>query len=153
MTKKEDKNSMMVLINGCYGGYSVSQYALEEYNKETGKSFDHYDEYSNDFRTDQIMCRIVEKLGTSANGMSAELCIYSINKKYEHYIKISEYDGRESIDIDFANYKLDQIKSIVQSSIDDKTKSQQIKNVILETNKEPILILDNFREENEDDSK
>lgn len=143
MANNED---IMVMINGSHSGFYVSQKAIDEYIKETGKSmkFNEYHIYDVTDRIDQIMCQIVKKLGKVAMASNTNICIYSIKKKYKDFIYIHEYDGQESLDIRFNDYKrsfkVSQIASLLQLSIDDKTKLHRIKNITSESDEKPILV-------------
>ena len=84
---------MKVVINSCYGGFGLSDKALDMY-KQLSNKYDIYD-FELD-RTDPILIQIVETLGAEANGRFAKLCIIEIpdDVKWE----ITEYDGNESVE-------------------------------------------------------
>lgn len=97
---------MEIVINKCYGGFSLSNGALRYYAKlkgytpieplngfrvqtEEGKEF-----YDQDIeRNDPILVKIVKEMGEGANGSFAELAVVKIpnNVKWQ----IDEYDGIE----------------------------------------------------------
>lgn len=83
-----------VVYNNCYGGFGLSDKALERYNELKGKSLDDpiYDwEIS---RHDPILVQVVEELGEEANGDFADLQIANIDGPY----RIDEYDGSETVE-------------------------------------------------------
>ena len=94
--------STKVVINCCYGGFSLSRGAVEhmavEGNKECEDmlkdsdwgSFDLYDTP----RHDKLLVKAVEELGERANGDTADLQIIVIEGN--KYI-IEQYDGAESV--------------------------------------------------------
>jgi Lhr-like helicase len=93
-----------VVINNCYGGFSLSKEACELYAKkiglntgkwnETWKFFQEGDFYDRDIpRDDSVLVSIVEELGEKANGYCAELKIVEIPEDVEW--DIHEYDGSE----------------------------------------------------------
>jgi hypothetical protein len=105
---------MKIVINKCYGGFSLSDTAVILYAKKAGiniikdeknsSSFiSHYyideikdDNYFSDRdikRTDHFLVEVVEELGEAANGSCAELKVVEIpdNVKWQ----IEEYDGVE----------------------------------------------------------
>jgi len=83
-----------IVINRCYGGFSLSEEANELYSKYSGKDRkDFYDRYLE--RDDPILIRVVEELGEKANGGCAELYIEEL--EYGTFYRIDEYDGLESI--------------------------------------------------------
>lgn len=94
---------MKVVVNRCYGGYSLSKKACEflglEWdgygyagNKDFGIESDNY----NDFRKDKRLVECVEKLGEEASGRCANLEIVYIPDDIEW--EITEYDGYESVE-------------------------------------------------------
>ena len=86
-----------IVINKCYGGFGLSEGAVELYNKlaiENGEPM-YMDAVSLDnFRTNKILIQVVKTLKDKANGKNAKLdvvefigCLY----------RIDEYDGYESL--------------------------------------------------------
>jgi hypothetical protein len=98
---------MKVVINTCYGGFSLSRKAVEfmakrgnevaikqlaSYNqtKDLPRSF-----YLYELRADPDLIAAVEELGEGANGELSNLKVVEIPDGIEWYV--SEYDGVESI--------------------------------------------------------
>jgi hypothetical protein len=107
---------MKIVINKCYGGFSLSDAAIMLYgkkagidiikNKENSSSFiSHYyiDEIKDDNyfserlikRTDPILIEVVEELGEAADGLCAELKVVEIPDGVKW--QIEDYDGIEWI--------------------------------------------------------
>lgn len=106
---------MKVIINRCYGGFSVSEKALKEFLRvkqikiekpihyDSGRIMGYRDELGTnwtlytleDYRTDFDLIRIVEEMGTEANGDLASLKIVEIPNDVEW--EIEDYDGIEAI--------------------------------------------------------
>ena len=105
---------MKVVINRCYGGFSLSDEAKELYlnkkelkfTKEKGEYFslcgydyiiegqEHW--YDRDIeRHDPILVEVVEELGDKANGRCAELDVIEIPDGVDY--EVQEYDGKEWI--------------------------------------------------------
>lgn len=93
---------MKLVINRCYGGFGLSRKALDMYAAEkginAGKWNDTWRFYENlsdhDIRRDDsVLVRIVEELGTAANGLCAELKVVDIPDGVQYTIE--EYDGSE----------------------------------------------------------
>jgi hypothetical protein len=103
-----------VVINKCYGGFGLSEEAVRlarqlSDNPKWGDCVLQGESYAdgkrNDFnfggyspevaRHDEILIRVVEQLGATANGRCAELKVVEIpdGTRYE----VGEYDGIESI--------------------------------------------------------
>lgn len=80
---------MKVIINTCYGGFSLSEAALE------ALGIPDYDRTDKSFRCNSKLISVVEKLGAAANGQFTELRIVEIPDGIDWYI--DDYDGMESI--------------------------------------------------------
>ena len=105
---------MKVVINRCYGGFSLSDEAKElylkkkdlKYNKEKGQYFSltgyDYNVEGYDFwyerdiaRDDPFLVEVVQELGDKANGRCAELDVIEIPDGVDY--EVQEYDGKEWI--------------------------------------------------------
>ena len=82
---------MKIVINKCFGGFSVS----EEVYKEMGFDWDKHGYRFSDDRTNPDLVKAVEKLGRTANGRLADLKVVEIPDGVEYTIQ--EYDGIEHI--------------------------------------------------------
>lgn len=106
----ESTATTKVVINVCYGGFGLSDEAVREYLRRTGRrwtetpralftSFHVVGEdgwYQGDIpRTDPTLIALVEEWGDRANGRHAELKIEELPKGTQYLI--DEYDGFESI--------------------------------------------------------
>ena len=84
---------MQIVINSCYGGFGLSDKALDMYKQLSNKS----EVYSFELdRTDPILIQVVEALGAEADGRFAKLRIIEIPDDIEW--EITEYDGIESVE-------------------------------------------------------
>lgn len=81
-----------IAINRCYGGFGLSEEALEHYNNLAGKSVDWDREI---MRADTFLIQTIEELGDAANGNHAELRIVDIPDDVNWTVE--EYDGKEWI--------------------------------------------------------
>ena len=99
-----------ILYNSCYGGWGISDKALELYKLRNDDlenlciSNVFCDELLD--RTDPILIQIFNELGDKINTKCSKIKIKKIPKIYKNYYSISEYDGKERIDIDFTNNKI-----------------------------------------------
>ena len=104
---------MKIVINGDYGGFSLSDEAIEAYAERKGitlrkeerssdsaLSSDYYLEDGNEWfncreipRNDPTLVAVVEKFGESANGFAANLKIVEIPEDVNWCVE--ENDGRE----------------------------------------------------------
>lgn len=82
---------MKIVINACYGGFSLSKKAYEL----LGEEWDGYGYKFNDDRDNPKIVEVVEKLGKKANGYCADLKVVEIPDGIEY--EIDEYDGLEHI--------------------------------------------------------
>lgn len=82
-----------VIINDSYGGWRLSQQAVDLYNQRTNQNHT-YKTLTNDFREDLILINIVKELGPLASGYYASLKVVDVVKDY--YV-IDEYDGLETV--------------------------------------------------------
>jgi len=81
---------MKVVINQCYGGFSLSEKATAAWESRTGRTFDEWSVS----RHDPDLTAIVQLFGKEANGDRAELQIVTIEGN--QYL-IDDYDGSEGI--------------------------------------------------------
>jgi len=124
---------MKILVNGCYGGFSISDEARDEYKRRTGDS-PTYDHDTN--RYDPVLIQIYEEFGSERfSGFLADICVKTIDEIYKDYHTIDEYDGIESINIDYAGYEKNtliyRIKMILLSAtLSNEQKILQISNLV-----------------------
>ena len=83
-----------IVINTCFGGFGISDAAIEKYHEFGGCNLP---EYSSDvFRDDPILVRVVEALGSKvASAKFARLKVVEIPDGTEWFI--SDYDGQEHV--------------------------------------------------------
>lgn len=79
-----------VVINGCYGGFGLSDKAVAEYERLSGQKLE--SQYSMD-RGSVWLVQVVETLGAKANGPYSALKVVEIPDDVEW--EIEEYDGSE----------------------------------------------------------
>jgi len=94
---------MKIVINTCYGGFGLSDEAVDKYAELKGIPNDGSYRYINDIeRDDPILVHVVEELGEKANGLYAELNIINIPNDVVWHV--DEYDGMESIHEDHRSW-------------------------------------------------
>jgi hypothetical protein len=128
-----DEETVGVLYNTCYGGFNMSRKAVELINKkyqEIGKQpINSYDYVS---RTDPVILQVYEQLGSdNFSGINSKIQIEYIKKRYINFIKIDEYDGMESVIIDYSSSVITQIDKILNST---QTDSEKLSNIQYELN-------------------
>ena len=82
-----------VVLNGCYGGFGLSQVAVARL-KELGVKYEDDYEYNEMERNDPLLIQVVEELGEEASDDCSRLHVAEVNTPL--YI-IEEHDGLESI--------------------------------------------------------
>ena len=85
---------MRVVINNCYGGFGLSDAALDEYKSRKGITDpDFY--YYNITRVCPVLVEMVEEQGTAINTNYSDLKVVEIPDDVNWYIE--EYDGLEHV--------------------------------------------------------
>ena len=83
---------MKIAINTCFGGFGLSQKAIDLYNQLSGKeAYYHFDIE----RNDPFLIQVIEQLGKEANTIYASLHIVEIPDDVKWHI--AEYDGSEHV--------------------------------------------------------
>jgi len=84
-----------VVINGCYGGFGLSELAEKLYSELSGKPVVRRYCFDSADRDDPILIQLVEQLGEKVNGQFAKLRVVEIPEDVNW--QINEYDGNEWI--------------------------------------------------------
>ena len=128
---EEEEEEIEVLFNDCYGGWQISNKANKLYTLRKTKDSNYYIRR----RSDPILVQIYKELGDEFDGgKHSKTGIEKIPKKYENHYIISEYDGLESVEIDYTKYELDHLKQkikeiIENNSMDNDEKINQFNNI------------------------
>ena len=133
MEKEEEKKP--VLVNKCYGRFGLSDEIYDEYEKKYKKinpNFGNREMYETlhdpYIRTNNLLIELVKKYGEKANDIYSKIKIEYIPKKYEKAFYIYEYDGMESIRINYDKYRHQKLKDILyDTNIDDSERVLQMK--------------------------
>lgn len=108
------EESVPVLFNTCYGGWHPSEKATALYNERNPGGTDNL--YSIKCRHDPILVQIFRELGKEFDSAFARTAIKMIPAKYINYYTIREYDGMESIVINYHKYTLDSLKIVLNAT-------------------------------------
>ena len=85
---------MKVVINNCYGGFSLSESGIARYLELKGMEWPNAGFYDRDIsRSDSDLIRVIEELGDAASGACADLKIVEVPDEVDWYVE--EYDGNE----------------------------------------------------------
>jgi hypothetical protein len=129
-------NKIGVLFNATYGGFQISREAISRYLDLKSKNGVDMSGVNPKFlakdvdRTDEIMVSVVKELGDKANCRFSKIEIEYIPEKYKNHVSIGEYDGYETVRIDFTSYKLDRIRKILDKEGESTHKLQCIGQVL-----------------------
>ena len=85
---------MNIVINSCWGGFGLSEEAMEEYKRLAGIKDKQFYDYRIE-RNDPILVDIVQRLDTKANSEYSQLRIVEVPDGIEW--EIEDYDGQESV--------------------------------------------------------
>jgi hypothetical protein len=103
-----------VMVNMCFGGFGLSQAAMDEYRRRCPSSF-FADRDCDIPRHDAVMVQIVKDLGSeAASARHASVQLRRIPSEYVRHYTIEEYDGMESVALDRAGYVLDAARAILR---------------------------------------
>jgi hypothetical protein len=89
---------MKVVINGCFGGFGLTDAALNEYKIRKGvtdPNFYYSAEYYDIPRDCPVLVSMIEEQGTAINGTFSDLKVVEIPDGVNWYIE--EYDGLEHV--------------------------------------------------------
>ena len=113
-----DNQHIEVLYNDCYGSWGISNKANKLYTLRKTKDYD-YNNYLR--RSDPILIQIYNELGHEFDNKHSKTTIQKIPKKYENYYYITEYDGLETVEIDYTKYELDILKKNIKLILQNNT--------------------------------
>ncbi len=144
----EKDGKIGVVINESYGGFSISDNAINELNARGFRISKMKFGHKRIKRTCKELIKLIEE-GIDVNGEYAHLGVEYIDKKYfdgPGFWNISEYDGKENIDIDDIRYEIwHGLRSLVQFH-------NNIKH-ILNQSTDPVTLLDTIKLIYEDKSE
>lgn len=95
---------MLVVINACRGGFSLSLKAADKLGLEHGSKYSYHPcFYHKDFRTSEALIDCVREMGDEVNGSHAKLKIIEIPDGKEW--RIENQSGEESIYCDSKEWR------------------------------------------------
>lgn len=98
-----------VVYNSKCGGFGMSQEGLAEYNRLTSL---HVKGYYCIERDDPVLIHLVETMGKEIDDECSRLKIKEFPMKYKSFLKWTEYDGRETVSINYEQYLIFNIRDI-----------------------------------------
>jgi hypothetical protein len=134
LSKPIKENTIGVAVNKCYGGFSLSEKAVEILRTRLGdpkiQSYSFEDSDGKFSRHNPVLIEVINELGEEADGPFAKIVVVYIEEKYKGFYSISEYDGMEGVKINYNKFSNAEIKQILYSEDDDSTKIQKMKEII-----------------------
>jgi hypothetical protein len=122
-----------IIYNDCYGGFDLSNNGLEEYNRRTSKNVSLPDYID---REDIDLIEMVETMDAKKiNSNNSKLKIKELPIKFRSFLRWNEYDGKESVTIDYTNYIVYNVKNILDTNISDDKKITLISNLYIDLEK------------------
>jgi hypothetical protein len=85
---------MKLVINKCYGGFGLSDAAIDQI-RDLGGPYANTAQWASENRSHPILVEVVQNLGSAAFGECAKLAIVEIPDGVE--FEIDEYDGIEKV--------------------------------------------------------
>jgi hypothetical protein len=123
--------TMEIMYNSTWGGWQPSQKALNMYyeRKKAEDSDFKIVCWADIERDDRVLIEIFRELGDEFDVDCSKTKIRTIDKKYEKYYRIENYDGNEDIVVEVERYHLDLVKTILQNErMTDTEKINEMKN-------------------------
>jgi hypothetical protein len=138
----ETKEYIRVLYNGCYGGFMLSNEAVNEYQARTGlKIRRDFSRFDIEPRTDPVLLAIYDLIGSARfSGKYSKILYKQIEAQYLDYIQITEYDGVESVGIRKHEYLVCTI--LKSETLSDAEKVQELKKLYFTNGKKKTFITD-----------
>ena len=85
---------MKVVINRCFGGFGLSDEAMQLYAAKKGIKLEGFYDWDIS-RNDPVLVEVVEHLGEAANDWATDLKVVEIPEDVDWYVE--DYDGVEHI--------------------------------------------------------
>ena len=127
------QQTFKVIYNDCYGGFDLSSRGLNEYNKRTSKNFTMPDYID---REDLVLIDMIETMDTKDfNSKHSKLKIKVFSKKFKEFLSWYEYDGKETVSIDYDKYIVKNVEIILYLNISADEKIELITNLYTDLDK------------------
>jgi hypothetical protein len=114
-----NEETIEILYNSRYGGYGLSDKAMKIFEERKTN-----EDYECDRDTPFIL-QIFHELGLEFSDKYCDIRIKKIPKKYKNCYDISEYDGKERVEIDYDKYDL--LSTLFHDTMTDSEKIIKLK--------------------------
>jgi hypothetical protein len=108
------------LFNTCYGGFGLTKECCAEYKERTGKEISRSASKYSPLRYDPVLLQLFEEKGSKwMSDEFANIALYPILEELIPYICVHEYDGQETVGIDFQHAQAHALKIFRESVKED----------------------------------
>jgi len=112
-----------VIYNDCHGGFDLSEQGMTEYNHRTSQLI-YPDGISRD---DPVLLHMVETMDPAViNSKHSRLTIKEFPIAFRNFLVWSEYDGKESVRVDYHAYIVHTVKSVLEADVSAEEKIGRI---------------------------
>ena len=113
-----------VVYNDCHGGFNLSEKGMAEYNHRTSQLVTDPDGITRD---DPVLLHMVETMDPRViNSRVSRLKIKEFPIIFREFLAWSEYDGLESVRVDYHKYIVHTVKSILDADVSAEEKIGRI---------------------------
>jgi len=119
-----------VVYNDCHGGFDLSEKGMAEYNHRTSQLVTDPDGITRD---DPVLLHMVETMDPRViNSRVSRLKIKEFPIIFREFLEWSEYDGLESVRVDYHKYIVRTIMSILEMNGSAEEKIEQISQLYID---------------------
>ena len=112
-----------VVYNDCHGGFDLSEEGMAEYNHRTAQLT--YPEGIS--RDDPVLLHMVETMDPAViNSKNSRLKIKEFPIVFQSFLVWSDYDGKESVRVDYHKYIVHTVKSVLEADVSAEEKIKRI---------------------------
>ena len=112
-----------VVYNDCHGGFDLSEEGMAEYNHRTSQLT--YPEGIS--RDDPVLLHMVETIDPAViNSKNSRLTIKEFPVAFRDFLEWREYDGKESVRVDYHKYIVHTVKSVLEADVSAEEKIGRI---------------------------
>ena len=113
-----------VVYNDCHGGFDLSEKGMAEYNHRTSQLVTDPDGITRD---DPVLLHMVETMDPRViNSRVSRLKIKEFPIMFREFLEWREYDGRESVHVDYHKYIVHTVKSVLEADVSAEEKIGRI---------------------------
>ena len=113
-----------VVYNDCHGGFDLSEQGMTEYNHRTSQLVTDPDGITRD---DPVLLHMVETMDPRViNSRVSRLKIKEFPIIFREFLEWSEYDGLESVRVDYHKYIVRTVKSVLEADVSAEEKIGRI---------------------------